>query len=464
MARRKIGKRVVDSLQSDEIVWDTTVPGFGVRRQREARIFFVKYRFSGRQRWYRIGAHGAPWTVKLAREKAKAVLGQVAQGLDPAALREADRNRRTMAELCDHYLKEYAEHHKRPSSVESDRRNIENHVKPLLGRTKVADVTRADVDRFKRAVKEGKTAKDIKRGPRARSIVTGGTGASNRCLALLSRMFNLAERWGWRDEGTNPCRHVDKYREGRRERFLSEIELAHLGDTLRAIERDGTETPHVVAAIRLLIFTGARLGEILGLRWEHVDFDRTILHLPNSKTGAKPIYLSAPALETLTTVPRLAGNPHVVVGERDGAALVNLQKPWRRIRASATIKLWGDQVEAGSIIAALTQQLGRTPKVPEIEKVAKKMGVVLPPGLLDVRIHDLRHSYASVGAAGGLSLPMIGRLLGHTQAATTQRYAHLAADPVKAANEAIGQRIAAMLKGDSKSGSAKVVEIPKRGA
>ena len=147
---------------------------------------------------------------------------------------------------------------------------------------------------------------------------------------------------------------------------------------------------------------------------EHVDFERTMLLLPDSKTGAKAVYLSAPALDVLAKLPRLAGNPHVIAGEREGAALVNLQKPWRRIRAKA--------------------------------------------GLDGVRIHDLRHSFASVGAAGGLSLPMIGKLLGHTQAATTERYAHLAADPVRAANEAIGERIAAMMKG----GGADVVRLTRR--
>jgi integrase len=405
MAKRKITKRTVDALKPGELVWDADVRGFAVRRQRNARVYLVKYRFGNRQRWYTIGEHGSPWTVEKARTKAKAVLGDVADKFDPAALREAERNRGTVAELCDRFLEDYATEHKRPGSVETDRANIQNHVKPLLGKLHVADVTRADIDQFKRAVKDGKTARDTKRGPRSRSIVTGGPGVANRCLALLSKMLNLAERWGWRPEGSNPCRHVDKYRENRRERFLAEAELARLGDILIEAERSGGESPYAVAAIRLLVFTGARRGEILGLRWEHVDIERAMLLLPDSKTGAKAVYLSAPALEVLTKVPRMENNPFVIAGEREGAALVNLQRPWRRIRARA--------------------------------------------GLEDVRLHDLRHSFASVGASGGLSLPMIGRLLGHTQAATTQRYAHLAADPIRAANEAIGERIARMMKGDA---------------
>jgi integrase len=234
--------------------------------------------------------------------------------------------------------------------------------------------------------------------------VIGGPGAANKCLALLSKMFSVAERWGWRPDATNPCRHVDRYKGQKPERFLSEKELAGLSDALAEAEREGTEGPYSLAAIRLLVLTGARLAEILNLEWSHVDFERAMLFLPDSKTGAKVVYLSAPALEVLSNIPRLANNPHVICGEIEGAARVNLQKPWRRIRKRA--------------------------------------------GLDDVRLHDLRHSFASMGAAGGLSLPMIGKLLGHTQAATTERYAHLAADPIRAANEAIGERIAAAMKGE----------------
>ena len=181
---------------------------------------------------------------------------------------------------------------------------------------------------------------------------------------------------------------------------MSEKELATLAGVLVKAERDSSENPFTVAAIRLLIFTGARLSEILNLEWGHVNIERAMLSLPDSKTGKKTIYLSAPALDVLANLPRMDGNPFVICGAVPGAALVNLQKPWGRIRKRA--------------------------------------------GLEDVRLHDLRHSFASVAASGGLSLPMIGKLLGHTQAATTEKYAHLAADPIRAANEAIGQHIAAV--------------------
>ena len=411
---RRITKRIVDGLAPREIVWDTEVRGFGVRCQRAAKVYVLKYRFSGRQRWFTIGQHGTPWTPTTARHEAQRLWGEIRAGRDPATDREAGRHKPTVVDLGERYLSEYAAEHKKPLSRKSDERNLRNHILPLLNRMYVADVSRADIDRLKRAVKDGKTATGRKQ-PRGGSAVTGGPGAANRCLALVSKMFNLAERWGWRPDGSNPCRHVEKYREGKSERFLSWKELARLGDALAQTERDGTESPFVLAAVRLLVFTGARLGEILGLRWEWVDFERALLRLPDAKTGAKVIYLNAPALEALAKLPRLEGNPHVIVGDRSGAHLVNLQKPWRRILARAKLQ--------------------------------------------DVRLHDLRHSFAAVGASGGLSLPMIGKLLGHSHAATTERYAHLSADPVRAANEAIGERIAAAMAGTN---SADVVAMPRR--
>ena len=160
-----------------------------------------------------------------------------------------------------------------------------------------------------------------------------------------------------------------------------------------------------------MLFTGARLSEILTLRWEHVDIQRGDARLPDSKSGAKTVQLPPPALAVLAGLTRVEGNPHVIVGQKDGAGLVNLEKPWRAIRAAA--------------------------------------------GLPDVRLHDLRHAFASVGAAGGDSLLVIGKLLGHTQAATTARYAHLSADPVKAAAAAISGQIAAALGG----GGAEIVPM-----
>jgi integrase len=193
--------------------------------------------------------------------------------------------------------------------------------------------------------------------------------------------------------------------------------LSRLGDALREAEQDKTCSPWVIAAIRLLTLTGARRNEILTLQWEHVSEEHESLFLPDSKTGRKAVHLSPPALALLQAIPRLEGNPYAICGERPGRHLVNIEKPWRRIRAAAKLD--------------------------------------------DVRLHDLRHSFASVAASGGQSLIVIGKMLGHSQPATTARYAHLADDPMKAASDAVGRHIASAMEGRT----SEVVDLAKsRGA
>jgi integrase len=243
-------------------------------------------------------------------------------------------------------------------------------------------------------------------------------------LSVVSAVWNWAAR---RDEVTaaaNPAKGIERYAEHGRERYLTTAELARLGDALREGEAIGLpfsvdETkatakhapkpdhrrvkldPFAVAAIRLLLLTGARLREILDARWSQVDFERGVVILPDSKTGKKPIYLSAAAQAVLAGLPRIQGNPYIIIGAKDGAPRADLKGPWERVRRAADLK--------------------------------------------DVRIHDLRHSFASFGAGASLGLPIIGKLLGHSQAATTHRYAHLDADPLKRAVETIGATIDAAM-------------------
>ncbi len=385
----KLTNRTVAAIKPgdrDLFVWDDELPGFGLRvKPSGVKSYILQYRNQHNvSRRYTLGRHGVIGPEK-ARVKAKSLLAGVQDGADPATERREAREAPTVADLAERYMAEHARPKKRPSSARTDASNLRLHVLPALGRKRVAVVTRADIADLHHAMRET-------------------PGAANRTLALVSKMMNLAEKWGWRLDGSNPCRHVERYPERAMERFLSGDELGRLGSVLAEVERTGTEFPSVVAAIRLLMFTGARLGEILNLEWTHVDFERTCLRLPESKTGAKVIHLSAPALEVLTGIER-DGSPWVIAGRGSGRPLVNLRKPWYRIRAMA--------------------------------------------GLDDVRLHDLRHSYASVGVASGLSLPVIGALLGHAQPATTARYAHLAADPLKQAADMIGRRIAAAMKGES---------------
>lgn len=323
-------------------------------------------------------------TAEQARTMAQQWLGHISQGEDPLAKQQAMKKAPTVSELAERYLNEHARVKKKPGSIRPDEYNIRCHILPALGKQKVSDVTRANIAELHYAMRET-------------------PGAANRVLALLSKMFNLAEQWGYRPDHSNPVRHIERYKEKRFERFLSAEEIARLGEVLAEAERTQSEYPSVIAAIWLLIFTGARLSEILELQWDDVDFDNACLRLPDSKSGAKVIYLSAPALSVLDHIDRHENNPYVIVGREPLSHLVNLRKPWARIRAKA--------------------------------------------GLDDFRLHDLRHSFASVGAGLGVSLPIIGKMLGHTQAATTQRYAHLAADPVKEATDKIGETIAAALLG-----------------
>ncbi len=245
---------------------------------------------------------------------------------------------------------------------------------------------------------------------------------ANKVLQILSSIYGEAGRDGLVPDSFNPARNIRHFKIEPRQRFLSEAELARVGDAMTQGEADGSESPYALAAIRLLIFTGARHNEIKKMRWEWIDFERGLLNLPDSKTGSKVIQLSPPALELLAELPKVEDNPFVIVGDKSGAHLVNLRKPWVRIRERAKLE-----------------------------------PVTLPDGRKQhVRIHDLRHSYASLAVNGGASLPMIGALLGHRQVTTTARYAHLADDPLKQVNNEAGRRAALALNSD-RSESADIV-------
>ena len=397
----KLTKRSVDAASAGEkryALLDTELSGFKLYVHPTGRkSFHLRYRVGGGRgatiREPKIGDVGTI-TVDAARSIALDWLTEVRKGGDPAADRTEKRAAPRMNDLFQRYLAEHAGPHKKASSVRQDETNIRNYLGPILGTKKVSDVARNDVAALHKTLADKPYQ-------------------ANRALSLLSKMFVLAEVWGYRPDGTNPCRHVKKYAETKRKRFLSISELSALGDTLRRAELGelGAVTPSAITAIRLLLLTGARKGEILGLRWDWIDFGAGRANLPDSKTGEKTITLGPAALQLLSELPRVDGNPHVIVGGRTGAALVNLKDPWRTIRQAADLD--------------------------------------------DVRIHDLRHSFASVGAASGMSLPVIGALLGHTQAATTQRYAHLSDDPLQAAAGAISDKIAAAMTG----GGADVVSM-----
>jgi integrase len=381
-----ISKRSVDATKTegrDCYLWDDELSGFGLKVTPAGRkVYLVQYRLGGRKgrvRRVTIGVHGRI-TPDQARIEAKRLLGLVASGDDPAEMKQKKKDQPTLGQLFDIFLSEHVDAKLKGSTATEYHRLYKLYIPQTLRRRFVADITRSDIARLHLSLSEKPYQ-------------------GNRLLAFAAKFFNWCEKHGYRPDGSNPCRHIEKYKEQRRERFLSPQELARLGEALAEAD---TASPYVVAAIRLLVLTGARLSEILTLQWSHVDFDNVLLRLPDSKTGAKVIYLNAPALQILTDLPRLEGNPFVICGKRESARLINLQKPWRRIRSAA--------------------------------------------GLDDVRIHDLRHSFASVAAGSGQSLPVIGALLGHTQPQTTARYAHLADNPLRAASDAVGGRISDAMK------------------
>jgi integrase len=408
----RVTKRAIDAVVANSTIWDDELPGFGARRRQSGAIYyFLKYRVGTRQRWHTIGRHGAPWTPEEARKEALRLLGDVVRGNDPSAQRAIDRKAVTLEELCDLYLAEGIAT-KKPSTVRNDRSRIVRHIKPLLGRHKIREVTRADVERFQRDVAAGRTAVDRKTGYRGRSIVTGGQGAARLSMILLSAIFTFALRRGLRDD--NPCAGVRRYKPGKSERYLTATEQMRLGEGLAAAEQAGTN-PNAVAVIRVLALTGARAGEILSLRWQEVDFERTCLRLSDSKTGAKVIPLGAAALEVIAGQPRREGTDHVFPGAH-GGPLGSIGKVWRGIRAAA--------------------------------------------GLEGCRLHDLRHSFSSNIVNAGGSLPVIGALLGHRSTATTARYAHLADDPLRVVANRAARNIAAAMQG--RQGAGEVIEATQR--
>jgi integrase len=423
VATSQITKRLIDGLkprQGEYFVWDGSLSGFGVRVQSTgAMSYVVKYRAgSGRSAPTRrlTLAKAGTITPDEARTLARKTLGSVAHGADPAAQRAADKRASTLAEVAEQFLTEHVEAKRAASSAASYRDLLERLAIPELGKRKAEKITTAEIQRL-------------------HSKHSHSPYQANRLLRVLSSLFSFAARAHIVPVGFNPCRGIEHFAEEGRERYLTTSELARIGEALREAETVGLpyavdETkktakhapkeanrstvigPHAAGALKLLIFTGARLREILHLKWDQIDFERGLLMLPTSKTGKKTIVLNAPALAILNELPR--SGEYVVAGNSTDKPRSDLKKPWKAVSNRA--------------------------------------------GLAGVRIHDLRHTHASVGAGAGLGLPIIGKLLGHTQSATTQRYAHLDNDPLKKASEHIGSRLAAAL-GELKAARSNVTNI-----
>jgi len=421
MPSLRITKRVVDKLETRDRIYtayDSDLAGFGVRVSPTGhKSFIVEYRpgSGGRRIAKKRLSIGRVGTISCeqARDVARTKLAEVRLGNDPSIERDADRKMPTFREMAQRYLDDEAPRRLKPATIRNYEINIRRHANPIIGSLKISEIVRVDVAAMHNAI-----------GGKSKVM-------ANRTLETVSAVFRYAQEAGLVPEDFNPTRGVRSFKEPRRERYLSVDEFMRLGEALRLAETDGIpwanltkkkQSKHApkpenqttvfsstaIDAIRMLIFTGCRLREILHLTWKEVDLERGLLFLADSKTGARAVVLNQQAHDILQR--QVRNGPFVFPSDQrdidpDGCLiqkpLADLNKPWRAVRRHA--------------------------------------------GIEDVRLHDLRHSFASVGASAGMGLPIVGALLGHKQAATTERYAHLDASPLRAASDQIADHIAQAL-------------------
>ena len=407
----RIGKRLVDGLEAtgkEYFVWDDDFPGFGVRvRSSGAKSYVFQYRAgagrSAPSRRVTIGSTGS-LTQEQARKEANKLSGNAKLGRDPAGELARERKALTVAELVSEFLDEHVKAKRKAATLRDYTHLLQGKLCGAFGTTRATRLTRQEVARLHHALRETPYQ-------------------ANALLRSISSLYSYAAVRGHVPEGYNPARKIAPFPSQPRERYLSVDELERLGASIRLGETEGLPwvvdeasptakhvpkrdrltkiEPHAAAAIRLLLFTGCRLREILHLEWGHVDLDRGLLFLADSKTGRKTVILNGPALKVLQATEQLSR--FVIAGENLDKPRRDLKRPWKAVTRHA--------------------------------------------GLDGLRIHDLRHNFASFGAGGGLGLPIIGKLLGHSQPATTARYAHLDTDPLRRASDKIAGTIAAALEG-----------------
>lgn len=426
----RLTRRTVEAAAKAEArytLWDSELKGFGLRVEPSGtKTYIVRYRVGGGRRGtlrqFKVG-RANKLTPDEARDQAKTALARAEVGKDPQLERTEARKALTVAELCDLYMAEGVAT-KKASTLALDKIRIDRHIKPLIGSRKITELGAGDVERMMNAIAAGKVKSEDH--PHAR----GGKAAAAKSVKLLRAIYNFALSRKLCE--ANPTLGVKTFADVKRERFLSPAELGCLGDALTAAAAAGANLHHV-AIIRLLALTGARKNEIARLRWSEVDLDLALIQLEDSKTGRKVIRLGAAALELLSGVERTK-SPWVFPDPRDATLPIrNLDWFWVGIRS-----------RADAIARERAKEAGADPDL------------VSP--MTDVRIHDLRHSFASVGVAGGSGLFLIGKLLGHSHVATTSRYAHLADDPLKAAADKISGAVSAAM------GNGPSVVEPIRGA
>lgn len=376
----------VGRLTAGEIIWDKDVPGFHARRNANGSVsFLLKTRVKGRQRYLTLGKQGT-LTVEKARDLARDYAFAARKGIEPKP-EQPDVPSPLLKDAVKEFIEIYGLRLK-PRTKEEYERMLTLHVAPRFKRKTVNALTQADV----RTMHE-------KMGATPRN--------ANNVLTALSKLMTWSMERGWRDKDSNPCKGIARYKEIDRNRYLSPDEAKRLGDALRHLERDKSESVYVIAAIWLIIFSGARRNEVLSLKWTYVDEQRMLLNLPDSKTGPKSILLNRYALAALARLPKVKGNPFVFVGHITGRSLVNIAKPWNRIRTLAQL-----------------------------------------PGL---RLHDLRHSFGNKAIDAGGTTRVLGKLLGHSDEETTAIYAHVSDSRAVELVNATGDLIALSMQEQSPS-------------
>ena len=396
----KFTKKNLESIKPTDkrqVFFDDDHPGLAVRVNETGRIsFYYTYRAGkGRaaiKKWVHIGAYPA-WTPENARQKAKALAAQVILGGDPADALKSAKNTLTVADAIQTFLEQHVSVKLKPASQRLYKGIINNNIIPPLGKMKIDEVSHKEV---------AKLHYDLREAPYM----------ANRTAAVLSKFFNWCEKNGYRERNSNPAEDLEKYKEHKRMEFLQIADIEALGQALTALEVLGKVSFMPAAALRLLLLTGARLEEILSLKWSYLDLEASLARLPDSKTGFKVLHLPLLAVEILMSLP-MFNSEYVFPSDSKSGHLTSLRKPWAAVCTQAGLSGW--------------------------------------------RLHDLRHAFASAAVNSGASLPMIGALLGHKNSSTTARYAHVAVNPAHKIAQDTGAEISKALNSAPQNGILKFI-------
>ena len=381
----KLTKAIIDYSAPKEknyIVWDTEIKGFGCQvlksGNKKTYVFYYWSPLTKKKGYVKIGCHGNI-TVDFARNAAKKLAAAVASGLDPKKEKEEKLTLEKQSILFRDFFEDFKTKHILVAYKDKGRNNMgyaKSHILPYFGQRKLDEITSKDVRSFLDSLAHISTT-------------------ANRCFALLSMAFKKAEDWEYLPPRSNPCTGVNKYKENKKQRFLSDAELKRLENSLIEQQKLQPASYCTVNAIFMILYTGCRVSEILNLKWENVHLSDSYIHLPDTKTGEGARPLNQKAIELLSSMKPKEGNTYVFYGKVPGQPIVEIKRAWGTILKRADIK--------------------------------------------DFRIHDLRHSFASFALKKGVPLVHVSKLLGHRNIATTMRYAHLELEQLKESTNIVNQ-------------------------